>query len=109
MIPIALFLLFLTRPSSPHNPLPGYVQFTWARPRLPLAEEDFDMKMEISGDVGKGAQSLPTSATCFFRLTLSPHLESKEQLESSLRLAIEHGDLDGDTGVSVDRSVFQGL
>ena len=85
------------------------LQFTWARSRLPLAAEDFDMKMEISGDVGKSSKSLPTSATCFFRLTLSPHFESKAQLESSLRLAIETGDLDGDTGVSVDRSVFQGL
>lgn len=67
--------------------------------------------MELCGDDEKSAESLPHSATCFFRVTLSPHVKSKMLLKEKLDLAILHGDLDGDDmgNREVDRSNFEEL
>ena len=67
--------------------------------------------MELHGDDGKSADSLPHSATCFFRVTISPHVTSKMMLKEKLDLAILHGDLDGDNMGTreVNRSNFQEL
>ena len=67
--------------------------------------------MELCGDSEKKADSLPHSATCFFRVTISPHVASKGALREKLDISILHGDLDGDDMGSreVDRSNFEEL
>jgi hypothetical protein len=50
----------------------NFLMFAWGRNRLPLDEKDFTMKMEIIGEKTKTTESLPASATCFFRVILSP-------------------------------------
>ena len=67
--------------------------------------------MELCGDSEKEADSLPHSATCFFRVTISPHITSKAMLKEKLNTSILHGDLDGDDMGSqeVDRSNFEDL
>jgi hypothetical protein len=87
------------------------VQFAWARTRLPLKADDFSRKMELCGDSEKKLDSLPHSATCFFRVTISPHVTSKAMLKEKLDISILHGDLDGDDmgNREVDRSNFEEL
>jgi len=88
-----------------------FLKFAWARTRLPLTADEFPRKMELCGDSEKEADSLPHSATCFFRVTISPHITSKAMLKEKLNTSILHGDLDGDDMGSqeVDRSNFEDL
>jgi hypothetical protein len=87
----------------------NFLMFVWGRKRLPAASkatEDWDTKMEVIGDASKTVDSLPTSATCFFRITLSPWYETMEQLEKHLRYSMMYSDLDGDDMGEIDRSAF---
>ena len=65
-----------------------FLQFVWARSRMPLKESDFDAPFKIQ----KGTQNssaLPSASTCFFSLSL-PEYESKEILREKLLFAINN-------------------
>jgi len=70
-----------------------FLQFVWARNRLPLKESDFDAPFKIQKDtkpVNKdGDYPLPSASTCFFSLTL-PDYPEKEVLREKLLYAIQH-------------------
>ncbi|VEU40597.1 unnamed protein product [Pseudo-nitzschia multistriata] len=67
-----------------------FLQFVWARNRLPLKESDFDAPFKIQKDNGNdGDQALPSASTCFFSLSL-PAYRSKEQLREKLLFAINN-------------------
>ena len=70
-----------------------FLQFVWARNRLPLKESDFDAPFKIQKD-GKMVQDdgdypLPSASTCFFSLSL-PNYPDKETLKRKLLFAIEN-------------------
>ncbi|EED96341.1 predicted protein, partial [Thalassiosira pseudonana CCMP1335] len=71
-----------------------FLQFVWARNRLPLKENDFDAPFRILKDT-KVAKSdvndypLPSASTCFFSLVL-PEYPEKEMLKQKLLFAIEN-------------------
>ena len=69
----------------------AFLQFVWARNRLPLKESDFDapFKIQKAGSDKKGEDALPSASTCFFSLTL-PDYGTKEQLRDKLLFAIEN-------------------
>ncbi len=68
-----------------------FLQFVWARNRLPLRESDFEAPFKILKDtINQGEKAdlaLPSASTCFFSLTL-PEYSSKETLRSKLLFAI---------------------
>jgi hypothetical protein len=68
-----------------------FLQFVWARNRLPLRESDFEAPFKILKDsINQGEKAdlaLPSASTCFFSLTL-PEYSSKEILRSKLLFAI---------------------
>ena len=68
-----------------------FLQFVWARNRLPLKESDFDAPFKIQKDSSNksGDQALPSATTCFFSLSL-PEYKSKEQLKEKLLFAINN-------------------
>jgi len=67
-----------------------FLQFVWARNRLPLKESDFDAPFKIQKDNGNnGDQALPSASTCFFSLSL-PEYKSKELLKEKLLFAINN-------------------
>ena len=69
-----------------------FLQFVWARSRLPLKESDFDAPFKIQKDMktrSQGNDGLPGASTCFFSLTL-PEYKSKEILKQKLMFAIEN-------------------
>jgi len=67
-----------------------FLQFVWARNRLPLKETDFDAPFKIQKDNGSdGDQALPSASTCFFSLSL-PEYKSKEHLKEKLLFAINN-------------------
>mmetsp|Transcript_5311 Transcript_5311/g.13366 ORF Transcript_5311/g.13366 Transcript_5311/m.13366 type:complete len:125 (+) Transcript_5311:9561-9935(+) len=67
-----------------------FLQFVWARNRLPLKESDFDAPFKIQKDNGKdGDQALPTASTCFFSLSL-PEYKCKNDLKEKLLFAINN-------------------
>lgn len=76
-----------------------FLQFVWARNRLPLKESDFDAPFKIQkdakpankgGDIPPpGEYPLPSASTCFFSLTL-PDYPEKEVLREKLLYAIQH-------------------
>eukprot|EP00804_Cyclotella_cryptica_P018743 CCRYP_007226-RB/>CCRYP_007226-RB protein AED:0.02 eAED:0.02 QI:214/0.83/0.84/1/1/1/13/1126/5186 len=70
-----------------------FLQFVWARNRLPLKEADFDAPFRILKDT-KGVKEgedypLPSASTCFFSLIL-PQYPHKEMLKQKLLFAIEN-------------------
>lgn len=70
-----------------------FLQFVWARNRLPLKEADFDAPFRILKDT-KGVKDgedypLPSASTCFFSLML-PEYPNKEMLKQKLLFAIEN-------------------
>lgn len=70
-----------------------FLQFVWARNRLPLKEADFDAPFRILKDT-KGVKEgedypLPSASTCFFSLIL-PEYPHKEILKQKLLFAIEN-------------------
>mmetsp|Transcript_36487 Transcript_36487/g.88057 ORF Transcript_36487/g.88057 Transcript_36487/m.88057 type:complete len:5319 (+) Transcript_36487:189-16145(+) len=75
-----------------------FLQFVWARNRLPIKESDFDAPFKIQKDTGgseesqedqPGPVSLPSASTCFFALTL-PAYKTKEELKEKLLFAINN-------------------
>jgi len=70
-----------------------FLQFVWARNRLPLKESDFDAPFKIQKDTKAfdedGDYPLPSASTCFFSLTL-PNYPQKEVLKQKLLFAIEN-------------------
>jgi hypothetical protein len=70
-----------------------FLQFVWARNRLPLKEADFDAPFRILKDTKSveegGDYPLPSASTCFFSLVL-PEYPDKEMLKQKLLFAIEN-------------------
>ena len=66
-----------------------FLQFVWARNRLPNKESDFEAPFKIQKDSGGSDSSLPSASTCFFSLTL-PEYSSKEILRKKLTFAVEN-------------------
>ncbi len=70
-----------------------FLQFVWARSRLPIKESEFEDPFKIqrdtkcSGDESRTA--LPSASTCFFSLSL-PHYQDKETLKKKLIFAINN-------------------
>mmetsp|Transcript_40145 Transcript_40145/g.94371 ORF Transcript_40145/g.94371 Transcript_40145/m.94371 type:complete len:1076 (-) Transcript_40145:319-3546(-) len=71
----------------------AFLQFVWARNRLPTKASDFEAPFKILKDnkiLKKGeAEGLPSASTCFFSLTL-PNYKSKDLLRTKLSYAIEN-------------------
>lgn len=67
----------------------AFLQFVWARNRLPMKASDFEAPFKILKDPAKkdGDQALPSASTCFFSLSL-PEYSSKEVLKEKLLFAI---------------------
>lgn len=67
-----------------------FLQFVWARSRMPLKEKDFDSPFKIQKDTKSSSnEALPTASTCFFSLSL-PEYKSKETLKKKLMFAIKN-------------------
>lgn len=70
-----------------------FLQFVWARNRLPTKESAFDAPFKIQKDTagagGSADAALPSASTCFFSLTL-PEYSSKEILKQKLLFAVEN-------------------
>ena len=69
-----------------------FLQFVWARNRLPLKKSDFEAPFKIQRDVANAShadQALPSASTCFFSLAL-PEYSSKEVLKKKLLFAINN-------------------
>jgi len=69
-----------------------FLQFVWARSRLPIKASDFDAPFKIMRDnksPGAETEALPSASTCFFSLSL-PEYRSKEVLYKKLKFAIEN-------------------
>merc|ERR1712238_168001 len=70
-----------------------FLQFVWARNRLPLKERDFDAPFKIQKDTKdfdkNGDYPLPSASTCFFSLTL-PDYPTKAVLKQKLLFVIEN-------------------
>jgi hypothetical protein len=70
----------------------SFLQFVWARNRLPMKESDFDAPFKIQRENsknGNGDQALPSASTCFFSLAL-PEYSSQKQLKDKLLFAINN-------------------
>ena len=69
-----------------------FLQFVWARNRLPMKESGFDAPFKIQKDArsaNNGDYPLPSASTCFFSLSL-PQYPCKEVLREKLLFAIEN-------------------
>merc|ERR1739844_560765 len=70
-----------------------FLQFVWARSRLPLKESDFEDPFKIQKDMKNSGKemndALPSASTCFFSLSL-PEYQSKETLKAKLLFAINN-------------------
>jgi len=70
-----------------------FLQFVWARNRLPLKKSDFEAPFKIQRDAAntgeRADQALPSASTCFFSLAL-PEYSSKEILKEKLLFAINN-------------------
>lgn len=68
-----------------------FLQFVWARNRLPLRQSDFEAPFKIQKDTvnsgDKADCALPSASTCFFSLTL-PAYSTREILRAKLLFAI---------------------
>lgn len=71
----------------------NFLQYVWARSRLPLRASDFESPFKIlrdSSNTGDRAdQALPSASTCFFSLTL-PEYSSIEVLKEKLMYSINN-------------------
>lgn len=65
-----------------------FLQFVWARNRLPVRESDFGAPFKIIKDKDSD-DALPSASTCFFSLTL-PKYSNQETLRSKLLFAIKN-------------------
>jgi len=70
-----------------------FLQFVWARSRLPMKESDFDAPFKVQKDFknsgGSANAALPTASTCFFSLSL-PEYVDKDTLKRKLLYAIKN-------------------
>jgi hypothetical protein len=70
-----------------------FLQFVWARSRLPMRESDFEAPFKLQKDlvnVGEKADlALPSASTCFFSLTL-PEYSNAALLRDKLLYAINN-------------------
>jgi hypothetical protein len=70
-----------------------FLQYVWARSRLPLRVADFESPFKILRDLANTGdladQALPSASTCFFTLTL-PEYSSAEILKEKLLYAIQN-------------------
>ena len=70
-----------------------FLQFVWARNRLPLKRSDFEAPFKIQRDStntgDRADQALPSASTCFFSLAL-PEYTCKAVLKKKLLLAISN-------------------
>lgn len=70
-----------------------FLQFVWARNRLPLKESDFEAPFKIQKDSSSNKDHtdnvLPSASTCFFSLTL-PEYSTKTVLKDKLLFAINN-------------------
>lgn len=70
-----------------------FLQFVWARTRLPMKESDFEAPFKIlrdtKSDETEVEEALPSASTCFFSLTL-PEYKTKEVLKHKLLFAIKN-------------------
>lgn len=70
-----------------------FLQFVWARNRLPLRGSDLDVPFKLQKDTSntgeRADQALPSASTCFFSLTL-PEYSSQEILKRKLLFAIQN-------------------
>merc|ERR1712127_48353 len=70
-----------------------FLQFVWARSRLPTKENDFEAPFKIQkytkSKNGDSNSALPSASTCFFSLSL-PEYEDKNILKSKLLFAINN-------------------
>jgi hypothetical protein len=71
-----------------------FLQFVWARNRMPSKQSDFEAPFKIQKDMknadGDGCDlALPSASTCFFSLSLPPY-SSKEILKEKLLFAIQN-------------------
>jgi len=71
----------------------SFLQYVWARSRLPLRAADFESPFKILRDSSnteeRADQALPSASTCFFSLTL-PEYSSAEVLKEKLTYAINN-------------------
>ena len=76
-----------------HDERKQFLQFVWARNRLPLRESDFEAPFKIQKDTNnvgdKADLALPSASTCFFSLTL-PNYSSRDILREKLLFAIQN-------------------
>jgi hypothetical protein len=88
---ISSFWEVLREMTTPERKL--FLQFVWARNRLPLKESDFEAPFKIQKDAKSvnedGDFPLPSASTCFFSLTL-PEYPDKAVLKQKLLFAIEN-------------------
>lgn len=68
-----------------------FLQFVWARNRLPMKESDFEAPFKIQRDSSEQNKdkALPSASTCFFSLSL-PQYSNKEILKEKLLFAINN-------------------
>ena len=70
-----------------------FLQYVWARSRLPLRAADFESPFKILRDSSnmdeRADQALPSASTCFFSLTL-PEYSSAQVLKEKLMYAINN-------------------
>jgi len=70
-----------------------FLQFVWARSRLPMKESDFEDPFKIQKDTKSSDldahTALPSASTCFFSLSL-PQYQDKETLKQKLLFAINN-------------------
>jgi len=67
-----------------------FLQFVWARSRLPLKASDFEAPFKIQKDTKSASyEALPSASTCFFSLSL-PEYTSREMLRKKLLFAIKN-------------------
>jgi hypothetical protein len=69
----------------------SFLQFVWARNRLPMKESDFDAPFKIQKDTSSNNcdQALPSASTCFFSLAL-PEYSNQKLLKDKLLFAINN-------------------
>jgi hypothetical protein len=65
----------------------SFLQFVWARSRLPLKESDFEAPFKIQKK--DKTEELPTASTCFFSLSL-PDYRDEDILRKKLLFAIKN-------------------
>lgn len=68
-----------------------FLQFVWARSRLPNKESEFDAPFKIQKELSKESpdMALPSASTCFFTLSL-PEYSTQDILRDKLHFAVNN-------------------